>query len=47
MPVDKEKYQKVGFLGLLHAQQALALRSASALRHIEKEGQAIVNRFAT
>ena len=29
MPADKEKYQKVGFLGLLRAQQTLAVTSAS------------------
>ena len=46
MPADKDKYQKVGFLELLRAQQALALRSTFALRHIEKEGQPIANRLA-
>ena len=44
---DKEKYQKVGLLGLLCAQQALALRSASISCHIEKEERAIASRLAT
>ena len=45
MPANKEKYQKVRFQGLLCAQQALALRSTSDLRHIENEGQALTNRL--
>ena len=47
MPANKEKHQKVGFLGLLCAQQAFALRSISNLHYIEKEGWAIARRLVT